>query len=123
VSVANAVVDDVAELLNGGSVLIFDGSMPNVPDDPVRGQTLLAVLPFPDPAFSIASQGRANAQTRMTDPDARATGTATWFRAIARDGTVIYYGSVGVAGADLNLDDVNIERHAVVEASFILRAA
>ncbi len=39
---------------------------------------------------------------------ANATGTATWFREVDSNGNFILDGDVGISGADLNLNDVNI---------------
>lgn len=110
--ISDAGVQAIADLLASGFVRIFDAS-----------GRLLAELRFSDPAFTQVSNGSARSKPLLPDPDAKATGTASSFKAFASDGTtVVFDGSGGLAGADLILDDTHIEEHAIVEASFDLRA-
>jgi hypothetical protein len=59
-----------------------------------------------------------------SDDNAAGTGEATWFRAYARDGKVVFDGSVGAMGsdADLKLSTTTIRAGAQVAlARFIYR--
>jgi len=79
---------------------------------------LLAELTFGNPAFGASVAGVATANAITGDTTADNTGTATWFRALKSDGTtVIFDGSVGTSGANLNLNSVAISAGAAVSVS------
>lgn len=115
---ANAAVDAVTALLNTGYLRIYDGSQPADADTAVGAQTLLAELRFNGTAFGAASNGAATANALTADASANASGTASWFRALKSDGTtVVFDGSVGTSGANLNLNSVAISSGAQVSVS------
>jgi hypothetical protein len=115
---ASAAADAVTALLNNGYLRIYDGSQPANADTAVSGQTLLAELRFGATAFGAASNGVANANAITSDSSADATGTASWFRALKSDGTsVVFDGSVGTSGANLNLNSVAVSAGAAVAVS------
>lgn len=112
-----AAVDAVAALCNSGTIKIYTGSQPTDANTAVGAQTLLGTLTFPSTAFGASSASgsagskvvTATANTITDDTSADATGTAAWFRALKSDGTtVVFDGSVGVSGCDLNLTTVSI---------------
>jgi uncharacterized glyoxalase superfamily protein PhnB len=107
-----AAVDAVAAKCNSGTLKIYAGSQPTDANTAVGAQTLLATLTFGATAFAASSASgsagsrvvTATANTITGDTSADATGTAAWFRALKSDGTtVVYDGSVGVSGCDLNV--------------------
>ena len=114
---AKAGCDAVAAKCNGGSIKIYTGSQPTDANTAVSGQTLLGTLTLSATAFA-ASSASGTAPTRSAiatanaitgDSSADNTGTATWFRVLQSDGTtVVYDGSVGVSGCDLNLATTSI---------------
>ncbi len=108
-AVANAAADAVTALADGGFLRIFDGAQPFNADTALSGQTLIAELQLGTPAFVAAVDGVALSEA-ITDEDAAlATGTVTWFRIYASDGTTsLWDGSVGVGEANLNFDDTQI---------------
>lgn len=115
---ANAAVDAITALLNGGKLDIYDGSQPADGNTAVSGQTLLASLTFANPAFASASAGVATANSITTDSDADATGTATWFRLKKSDDSTVLDGATG---SDLVLDSNSITQHgSVAVGSFTL---
>lgn len=115
---ANAAVDAVCALLDGGSLRLYDGTQAADADTAIGAQVLLAELPLGTPAFGAAVDGVADAEPITDDADADATGTATWFRAVQSDGvTVVFDGTVGTSGADLNLNSVSIVEDANVEVT------
>jgi hypothetical protein len=84
----------------------------------VTTQTLLAELRWNATAFGAASSGVATANAITADTSADNTGTATWFRALKSDGTtVVFDGSVGTSGADLNLNSTAISAGATVSVT------
>lgn len=105
----NAAVDGVVDLLDAGgagSLKIFTGTIPATPAAADTG-TLLATLPLSATAFGAASSGTATAATITSDTSIDATGTAGYWRMYSGAGTCILQGSVGVSGADLNLDSLS----------------
>lgn len=99
---ANAIADALAALADGGFLRIYDGTQPATADTAITTQVLLVELTFGTPAFAAASGGVANANDIGSGVCA-ATGTATWFRVFRSNGTtVVFDGSVGVSGCDLN---------------------
>lgn len=114
----NAAADAVGNLLDNGYLRIYDGTQPATADTALGAQVLLAELRFNAAAFPGATAGVASAAAITADSSANASGTATWFRALASDGTtVIYDGSVGTSGCDLNLNSVAISAGAAVSVS------
>lgn len=114
---ANASANAVCALLNSGKLRVYDGTQPASANTAITTQNLLAELTFGVTAFGAAAAGvaAANAVTSATAP---ATGTAAWFRAVKSDGiTVVWDGSVGTSGADLNLNSTAISSGATVAVS------
>lgn len=89
-----------------GNLLIYGGAQPASPDVAVGAQPLLATLPCsatfaPAPAAGVLT---LNPLTNGTGTAAAAGGTnATFFRFEQSGGTPHIDGSIGTAGADLNL--------------------
>lgn len=116
----NAEARAFAQSVAGGYLRIYDGRQPASPDDPVTGQHLLAELRFgasvPEPADGVVILKNLQA-----DPEARATGRASWFRCLMADGrTALLDGSCGTSDADLIMPTVQIQAGAAVSAdSFI----
>lgn len=117
----NAAADAVVDLIDvggAGSLRIYSGTMPTDANTALSGNTLLAQLTFSATAFGSASAGVATAASITQDSSADATGTATFFRALAGNGTtVIFQGSVGTSGCDLNLNSTAISSGAAVSVS------
>lgn len=112
---ANAAADAVCALANSGKVRIYDGTQPANAATAVSTQTLLAELTLNSTAFGAAAAGVATANSITSDSTADASGTATWFRVVKSDGTtVLWDGSVGASGCDLNLNTAVIEAGAIV---------
>ena len=114
----SAAADAVCPLLNNGYLRIYSGTQPATADTAVTTQTLLAELRWNATAFGAASSGVATANAITSDTSAANTGTATWFRALKSDGTtVVFDGSVGTSGADLNLNSTAISAGATVSVT------
>lgn len=121
---ANAEAAALGALLNAGFMRLYDGTQPVNANTAISGNTLLAELTFGSPAFASPSGGVAAANAIAPDTDANATGTATWFRCVASDGaTVVFDGTVGNSGCDLNINATAIQQHAEVDVtSFTITA-
>lgn len=105
----NRAADAVTARANNGSLRIYDGTPPADANAALSGNTLLASLPMSATAFAAAASGVATANAITADSSADASGTATFFRVLETDGTtVVFQGTVGVSGAELNLNSVSI---------------
>lgn len=114
---ANAEANATAALCNSGTIKIYDGTQPATADTAITTQNLLVTLTFGATAFGAAAAGVCTANA-ITSGTAAASGTASWFRAFKSDGTtVVFDGSVGTAGCDLNLNSAAISSGATVSCS------
>ena len=114
----NAEADAVGDALDLGYIRLYDGSQPADADTAVGAQNLLAELRFGADAFPSAVAGLLTANAITSDPSANATGTASWARILASDGTTVWFdGSVGTAAANVILSTTSIVAAAVVSCS------
>lgn len=105
---ANAQLDSMAPLANGGFLRLYSGTQPAVPEDPPVG-TLLAELAFGTPAFGLAVSKEIIANAIADELDAPASGEAAWFRVLKSDGTTaLWDGSVGASNANCIMDSTTI---------------
>lgn len=118
---ASAAADAVVDLCDAGAgaatLRIYDGTVPATADTALSGNTLLAQLTMSDPAFGAAANGVATASAITSDSAADATGTASFFRILDSNGTVVIQGLVGTTGCDLNLNTVSLVAGATVGVS------
>jgi hypothetical protein len=119
-SVIHSRLDAITTRAGSAALLrIYDGTRP------AKGgtaTTLLAELTCGSPFAGSATGGELTANAISDDTDANATGTATWFRIVASNGTTfVMDGDVGTSGADLNLDSVSIVAGGTVSVtSFVI---
>lgn len=117
-TMVNAEADAVGNALDNGYIRIYDGSQPANANTAVGAQTLLAELRFGADAFGSASSGTITANAITSDSSANATGTATWARILASNGTTVWFdGSVGTSDANVILNTTSIVSGAVVSCS------
>ena len=101
--------DAVTARANNGRLRIYSGTVPADANAALSGNTLLADLTFGATAFGAAANGVATANAITADSSADNTGTATFFRVLESDlTTVVFQGTVGTSGAELNLSSVSI---------------
>ena len=114
----NRAADAVCARANSGSLRIYSGTAPASANAALSGNTLLANLALSATAFGAASSGIATANSITTDSSADASGTATFFRVLESDGTtVVFQGTVGTSGAELNLSTTTITSGGPVAVS------
>jgi hypothetical protein len=114
----NAEANAIGDALDSGYIRIYDGSQPANADTAVGAQNLLAELRFNAAAFPSAVAGLITAAAITDDSSANATGTASWARILASNGTSVYFdGSVGTSSANVVLNTVSIVTGAVVSCS------
>lgn len=100
---AQAALNALTALLNGGHIKIFTGSQPTSCETADSG-TLLVTLTLASTAFAAATDGtdgtaHAGANS-ITSGTAGNTGTAGYFRGYGSGGTCQIQGDVGLSGAD-----------------------
>jgi hypothetical protein len=107
-AIRNAELTALCANADSGILRIYDGAQPANADTALAGQQLLAELTMSATAFIIAA-GVATANTVTQDASANNTGTASWFRQFASNGTTVCWdGSVSTSGADCNLDSTSV---------------
>jgi hypothetical protein len=113
---AKAAVDAGCALANAGKLRVYSLTQPTDSNTAIGAQVLLAEFTMNATAFA-ASVASGTAPTRVatatanaiTNVNALATGTATWFRLLKSDGTTaLFDGTVGTSGCDLNMTDVSL---------------
>lgn len=126
---AKAACDAVVDRLDLGStnpsarLRIYSGTAPADADTALSGNTLLAELAMSNPAFGAAADlnpgARATASAITDDTSADATGTATFFRLVDRDGNVVFQGDITATGGGgtLTLNTVSIVAAALVKVT------
>lgn len=101
---ADAVVDLIDAGTPPGTLRVATGSAPTNTTDADSGTTL-ATLTFSNTAFGAASNGVATANSITSDTNVDNSGTAAHFRAKNAAGTVIFQGTCGTSGSDINWDN------------------
>jgi hypothetical protein len=104
----DAALNAITATVNNGSLRIYSGTAPANADGALSGNTLLAQLTLGATAFGTAASGVATANAISADTSADATGTPTFFRLLASNGTtVVYQGTAGASGQELNLSNLS----------------
>lgn len=117
-NVVNPQADALSDLADNGYLRIYDGTQPATADTAITTQTLLAELRFNATAAPAASNGVLTFNAITQDSSANNTGTASWFRALASDGsTALFDGAVGTSGSDINIATTAIVAGAIVGVS------
>lgn len=117
-NVVNPQADALSDLADNGYLRIYDGTQPATADTAISTQVLLAELRFNATAAPAASNGVLTFNAITQDSSANNTGTASWFRALASDGsTALFDGSVGTSGSDINIATTSIVAGAIVGVS------
>lgn len=87
----------------GGIRRIYAGTVPATADTAITDQTLLVTCQFGTPAFGTPSSGVMTAEA-IAAVNAVATGTASFFRDLASDGTTVEgQGTCGASGSGADM--------------------
>lgn len=114
----NTMLDTVnAAIGAGGFLRFYDGAQPATADTALGAQVKLAELALSATPFAAAGGGSIVVNAITDDLTADATGTATWATFVTSAGVRIFDVSVGVAGADINLNSVAISAGAKVSVT------
>lgn len=99
----NEALDAIANDFNNGYARVYNGTKPTNADTALSGNTLLAELRFAATAFPAASGGVLTANALTADSSADATGTPTFVRCFASDGTTVICDlTAGVGSGEAN---------------------
>lgn len=111
-AVANAMLGTLDGYANGGTLVVFGGSVPTTVEGAVATTGNLATLTFQSTAFSAAAfaSGYSSATAAFVAASVApsASGTATYAAAFTSAGTPFALYTVGTSGADLNLGSLTI---------------
>lgn len=99
---ANAEANAVGALLNHGSLLVYGGEKA-AGADVTTAEAPLAELKFAAVAFSAAADGVITSLIIAPDLNTNALGEPTWFRCVTADGAVVFDGTIGKAGCNINI--------------------
>lgn len=111
---ANAAANAMTALLNGGTIVFYDGSQPASVATEITSQSLLASATFSNTAFGSASNGVATANA-ITGSAIVTSGNCAWFRAYKSDGTTaVWDGTVGTANADCIVPTTTFTRNVML---------
>jgi hypothetical protein len=114
----NAKANAVGDALNSGYLRVYDGSQPTDANTAIGAQNLLAELRFDADAFGAAVAGVITANAIVQDSSANLTGTATWARVFASNGTTVWFdGTAGTGTVNFVLNTASIVSGAVVSCS------
>ena len=117
----NALLATYGTTFNGGTMVIYSGAVPANADAALSGDTALATIPFSATAFGAPAAG-SMAANALTQENAVASGTASFYRCFASNGTtVIEQGTVATSGGDLNLNTTNIVSGGPVAVTSFVR--
>jgi hypothetical protein len=120
-SLKNAQQDAITTKLGASAVLnIYSGTQPASPDTAITSQVLLASLTC-NATFAPAASGGVltlNSISNGTGTAGAAGGTtAAWYRLTTSGGTAHIDGTVGISGADLNLNNTSIATSQTVSVT------
>jgi hypothetical protein len=106
----------------GASALlnIYSGSQPANPDTAITSQVLLATLTCNATFAPAAAAGVLTLNSISSGTGTAGAGagtTATWYRLTTSGGTAHIDGTVGISGADMNLNNTNIAQSQTVSVT------
>lgn len=108
----NAALNSQRDLIDAGAgpgkIKIYTGAQPANGDGALSGNTLLGTLTFSDPSAPNAAGGVLTFSAISEDASADATGVAAWARLTDSNDVAVIDVDVGVAGATINLNTVNV---------------
>jgi hypothetical protein len=117
-TVRNAMLNAITTAAGGSALLsLYDGTRPATGG---TATTLLAQLTC-NATFAPAASGGVLTLNAITNNNAAANGTATWFRITSSGATFCLDGNVGTSGSDLNLTTTTIvATQPVSVSSFVI---
>jgi len=120
VEAANVKADAWGAAMNGGVIRIYSGAKPASGNASLGAAVLLGELAFDSPAFVAAVDGLIVANPIAKDPDADASGSASFYRLFMADGTTpMGDGLCGLtgSGSDLEMPNLSIVQHGEISCT------
>lgn len=112
---ANCTLDELKELLNGGTLTVYSVARPATADLPVDRSGTLATFTFASPAFGPASDGVEAPLFVASAVPAATTGTPGFARARKADGVVVADFSAGSGDREIKFAEVSCSPGAPVK--------
>jgi hypothetical protein len=120
VNTRNAQLTTYGANFNSGTLVLYSGSVPATADASLGAAVALVTLPFSASAFGTASAGSMTANA-ITQTNAGASGTASFYRCFNSSSVCIEQGLVGTSGADLNMNTTAIVAGGPVQITSFIR--
>lgn len=127
--VANAVLAPIKSAIDagaaGGTIKIYNGTIPTNADTAVGTQVLLGTLTFSTECGTVSAKSLTMASITQ-DSSADATGTATWARIADSDGATVMDIDCSITGGTgaLQLNTTNIVQNGpILVTSFVISVA
>ncbi|MBM3551518.1 MAG: hypothetical protein FJX45_07040 [Alphaproteobacteria bacterium] len=112
---ANCSVDQLKELLGGGTLTVYSVARPATANIPVDRSGVLATFTFASPAFGPSSEGLEAPLFTVDAVPAAATGTPGFARARKADGAVVADFSAGSGDREIKFAEVSCSPGAPVK--------
>lgn len=106
----NAACDAVVNLLDGGTLVGYDGTRPADADTALSGNNVLVTITLPSPATDAAGTTSAGVATKSGtwSATASATGTLTFFRAFTSGAAIVAQYTANVSGGEAGGADPDV---------------
>ena len=107
-------LDEIKELLNGGTLTVYSVARPITADRPVDRSGVLATFTFASPAFGEAVEWLREPRFRCKSGSGKHVGTPGFARARKADGTVIGDFSAGPDDREIKFSEMSCSQGAPV---------
>lgn len=114
---ANCTIDDLKELLSGGTLTVYSVARPATADIPVDRSGVLATFTFASPAFGPSADGVETPLFTVDPVPAGTTGTPGFARARKADGAVVADFSAGSGDREVKFAEVSCSPGAPVKVT------
>lgn len=114
---ANCTIDEMKELLSGGTLTVYSVARPATADFPVDRSGVLATFTFASPAFGPSTDGVETPLFTDHPVPAGTTGTPGFARARKADGTVVADFSAGSGDREVKFAEVSCSPGAPVKVT------
>ena len=107
---ANCSLDEIKELLNGGTLTVYSVARPLTADLPVDRSGVLATFTFATPAFGPADGEYESPNFEANPVTGTTVGTPGFLRARKADGTTVADFSAGPGDREIKFTEVSVSR-------------
>ncbi len=114
---ANCALDELKELLSGGTLTVYSVARPATADIPVDRSGVLVTFTFASPAFGPSNEGVEAPLFTVHAVPAEATGTPGFARARKADGAVVADFSAGSGDREIKFAEVSCSPGAPVKVT------